>query len=162
MDVMRTGVSVLGTVLPEKDDHNLPGARDIADRLMASLGSMLLYWYHFSHNGKRIETETDDDSIGGHFLHMLHGKTPSKSWVEAMHTSLILYAEHEFNASTFTGRVIAGTSRTSIRRSPARSARCAARSMAARTKSRTRSRAATARRTMRKPTSAAASRTRKS
>ncbi|OMG74404.1 bifunctional 2-methylcitrate synthase/citrate synthase [Burkholderia ubonensis] len=109
MDVMRTGVSVLGTVLPEKDDHNLPGARDIADRLMASLGSMLLYWYHFSHNGKRIETETDDDSIGGHFLHLLHGKAPSKSWVEAMHTSLILYAEHEFNASTFTGRVIAGT-----------------------------------------------------
>ena len=109
MDVMRTGVSVLGTVLPEKDDHNLPGARDIADRLMASLGSILLYWYHFSHNGKRIETETDDDSIGGHFLHLLHGKTPSKSWVEAMHTSLILYAEHEFNASTFTGRVIAGT-----------------------------------------------------
>jgi 2-methylcitrate synthase len=109
MDVMRTGVSVLGTVLPEKDDHNLPGARDIADRLMASLGSMLLYWYHFSHNGKRIETETDDDSIGGHFLHLLHGKAPSKSWVDAMHTSLILYAEHEFNASTFTGRVIAGT-----------------------------------------------------
>jgi len=109
MDVMRTGVSVLGTVLPEKDDHNVPGARDIADRLMASLGSMLLYWYHFSHNGKRIETETDDDSIGGHFLHLLHGKAPSKSWVEAMHTSLILYAEHEFNASTFTGRVIAGT-----------------------------------------------------
>ncbi|AGK51782.1 MULTISPECIES: 2-methylcitrate synthase [Burkholderia] len=109
MDVMRTGVSVLGTVLPEKDDHNLPGARDIADRLMASLGSMLLYWYHYSHNGRRIETETDDDSIGGHFLHLLHGKTPSKSWVDAMHTSLILYAEHEFNASTFTGRVIAGT-----------------------------------------------------
>lgn len=109
MDVMRTGVSVLGTVLPEKDDHNLPGARDIADRLMASLGSMLLYWYHYSHNGRRIETETDDDSIGGHFLHLLHGKAPSKSWVDAMHTSLILYAEHEFNASTFTGRVIAGT-----------------------------------------------------
>jgi 2-methylcitrate synthase len=109
MDVMRTGVSVLGTVLPEKDDHNLAGARDIADRLMASLGSMLLYWYHYSHNGRRIEVETDDDSIGGHFLHLLHGKTPSKSWVEAMHTSLILYAEHEFNASTFTGRVIAGT-----------------------------------------------------
>ncbi|AIO68788.1 bifunctional 2-methylcitrate synthase/citrate synthase [Burkholderia oklahomensis] len=109
MDVMRTGVSLLGTVLPEKDDHNLPGARDIADRLMASLGSMLLYWYHYSHNGKRIETETDDDSIGGHFLHLLHGKTPSKSWVDAMHTSLILYAEHEFNASTFAGRVIAGT-----------------------------------------------------
>lgn len=109
MDVMRTGVSVLGTVLPEKDDHNTPGARDIADRLMASLGSMLLYWYHFSHNGRRIETETDDDSIGGHFLHLLHGKVPSKSWVDAMHTSLILYAEHEFNASTFTARVIAGT-----------------------------------------------------
>jgi 2-methylcitrate synthase len=109
MDVMRTAVSVLGTVLPEKDDHNIAGARDIADRLMASLGSMLLYWYHYSHNGRRIEVETDDDSIGGHFLHLLHGKAPSKSWVEAMHTSLILYAEHEFNASTFTGRVIAGT-----------------------------------------------------
>src|SRR6476661_1569085 len=109
MDVMRTGVSVLGCTLPEKDDHNIPGARDIADRLMASLGSMLLYWYHFSHNGKRIEVETDDDSIGGHFLHLLHGSKPSKAWVEAMHTSLNLYAEHEFNASTFTGRVIAGT-----------------------------------------------------
>ncbi len=109
MDVMRTGVSVLGTILPEKDDHNIPGARDIADRLMASLGSMLLYWYHFSHNGRRIETETDDDSIGGHFLHLLHGKAPSKAWVDAMHASLILYAEHEFNASTFTARVIAGT-----------------------------------------------------
>ena len=109
MDVMRTGVSVLGTILPEKDDHNLPGARDIADRLMASLGSMLLYWYHYSHNGRRIDVETDDDSIGGHFLHLLHGVAPSTSWVEAMHTSLNLYAEHEFNASTFTGRVIAGT-----------------------------------------------------
>jgi len=109
MDVMRTGVSALGTVLPEKDDHNLPGARDIADKLMASLGSMLLYWYHYSHNGKRIEVETDDDSIGGHFLHLLHGVEPSKAWVDAMHVSLNLYAEHEFNASTFTGRVIAGT-----------------------------------------------------
>ncbi|WP_328515718.1 citrate/2-methylcitrate synthase, partial [Ralstonia solanacearum] len=109
MDVMRTGVSVLGTVLPERDDHNPPGARDIADRLMASLGSMLLYWYHYSHNGKRIEVETDDDSIGGHFLHLLHGVEPPKSWVDAMHVSLNLYAEHEFNASTFTGRVIAGT-----------------------------------------------------
>src|SRR5471032_1681581 len=109
MDVMRTGCSVLGATLPEKDDHNVPGARDIADRLMASFGSMLLYWYHFSHNGKRIDVETDDDSIGGHFLHLLHGEKPSKSWVQAMHTSLILYAEHEFNASTFTGRVIAGT-----------------------------------------------------
>ncbi|SFL85416.1 bifunctional 2-methylcitrate synthase/citrate synthase [Rugamonas rubra] len=109
MDVMRTGVSVLGCTLPEKDDHNSPGARDIADRLMASFGSMLLYWYHFSHNGKRIEVETDDDSIGGHFLHLLHGHKPSESWVKAMHISLILYAEHEFNASTFTSRVIAGT-----------------------------------------------------
>ncbi|MGF6274212.1 2-methylcitrate synthase [Massilia sp. UYP11] len=109
MDVMRTGVSVLGCALPEKDDHNLAGARDIADRLMASFGSMLLYWYHYSHAGRRIEVETDDDSIGGHFLHLLHGFKPSPSWVQAMHTSLILYAEHEFNASTFTARVIAGT-----------------------------------------------------
>jgi 2-methylcitrate synthase len=109
MDVMRTGASVLGCVLPEKDDHNVAGARDIADRLMASFGSMLLYWYHFSHNGKRIDVETDDDSIGGHFLHLLHGEKPSDEWVEAMHTSLILYAEHEFNASTFTARVVAGT-----------------------------------------------------
>jgi len=109
MDVMRTGVSVLGCTLPEKDDHNVAGARDIADRLMASFGSMLLYWHHFSHNGKRIEVETDDDSIGGHFLHLLHGFKPRDEWVRAMHTSLILYAEHEFNASTFTARVIAGT-----------------------------------------------------
>ena len=109
MDVLRTGVSILGCVLPEKDDHNHPGARDIADRLMASLGSVLLYWYHFAVNGKRIDVETDDDSIGGHFLRLLHGKSPSASWVRAMHTSLILYAEHEFNASTFASRVIAGT-----------------------------------------------------
>ena len=109
MDVMRTGVSALGCVLPEKDDHNHPGARDIADRLMASLGSMLLYWYHWSTNGKRIELDTDDDSIGGHFLHLLHGEAPTQSWVRAMHTSLNLYAEHEFNASTFTTRVVAGT-----------------------------------------------------
>ncbi|MYN05079.1 2-methylcitrate synthase [Pseudoduganella sp. DS3] len=109
MDVMRTGVSVLGCCLPEKDDHNIAGARDIADRLMASFGSMLLYWYHFSHNGKRIDVETDDETIGGHFLHLLHGEKPSESWVRAMHTSLILYAEHEFNASTFTSRVISGT-----------------------------------------------------
>ena len=109
MDVMRSGVSALGCVLPETHDHNLPDARDIADRLMASLGSILLYWYHFAHHGRRIEVETDDDSIGGHFLHLLHGKAPSESWVRAMHTSLILYAEHEFNASTFTARVIAGT-----------------------------------------------------
>jgi 2-methylcitrate synthase len=109
MDVMRTGVSVLGTLEPEKDDHNPYGARNIADRLMASLGSMLLYWHHFARNGKRIETETDDDSIAGHFLHLLHGMKPSPEWVRAMHTSLILYAEHEYNASTFACRVIAGT-----------------------------------------------------
>ena len=109
MDVMRTGVSALGCALPEKDDHNLPGARDIADRLMASLGSMLLYWYHFSNSGRRIEVQTYDDSIGAHFLHLLHGAKPCDAWVRAMHTSLNLYAEHEFNASTFTARVIAGT-----------------------------------------------------
>jgi 2-methylcitrate synthase len=109
MDVMRTGVSALGCALPEKDDHNHPGARDIADRLMASLGSILLYWYHFAVNGKRVDVETDDDSIGGHFLHLLHGEKPNALWVRAMHTSLILYAEHEFNASTFAARVIAGT-----------------------------------------------------
>ena len=109
MDVMRSGVSALGCVLPEPDDHNLPGARDIADRLMASLGSMLLYWYHFAQNGRRIEVETDDDSIAAHFLHLLHGRPPTASHVRAMHTSLILYAEHEFNASTFTARSIAGT-----------------------------------------------------
>ncbi|MBI0435255.1 2-methylcitrate synthase [Roseomonas sp. KE0001] len=109
MDVMRTAVSVLGCVQPEKEDHNHPGARDIADRLMACLGPALLYWYHFSHNGRRIEVETDDDSIGGHFLHLLHGEAPPAEWVRAMHTSLILYAEHEFNASTFTCRVVAGT-----------------------------------------------------
>ena len=109
MDVLRTACSALGSVLPEGDEHKLAPARDIADRLMASFGSMLLYWYHFSHSGRRIEVETDDDSIGGHFLHLLHGKKPSELWVRAMHTSLILYAEHEFNASTFTARVIAGT-----------------------------------------------------
>jgi 2-methylcitrate synthase len=109
MDVMRTATSALGTALPERDDHAPVGAADIADRLMASLGSMLLYWYHWTHNGKRIDVETDDDSIGGHFLHLLHGSRPSQQWVKAMHTSLNLYAEHEFNASTFTARVIAGT-----------------------------------------------------
>lgn len=109
MDVMRSGVSALGCVLPEAHDHNHPGARDIADRLMASLGSMLLYWHHFAHNGRRIEVETDDDSIGGHFLHLLHGTTASEAHIRAMHTSLNLYAEHEFNASTFTARSIAGT-----------------------------------------------------
>jgi 2-methylcitrate synthase len=109
MDVLRTGVSALGCALPEKDAHPVPGARDIADRLIASLGSMLAYWYHFSHAGVRIQVETEDDSIGGHFLHLLHRRAPPASWVRAMHTSLILYAEHEFNASTFAARVIAGT-----------------------------------------------------
>ncbi|MGH1438704.1 MAG: bifunctional 2-methylcitrate synthase/citrate synthase [Cellvibrionaceae bacterium] len=109
MDVMRSGVSIMGSCLPEKEEHPVAEARDIADRLMASLGSMLLYWYHFAVNGKRIDVETDDDSIGGHFLHLLHGEIPSDEWVEAMHTSLVLYAEHEFNASTFTARVITGT-----------------------------------------------------
>ncbi|MCP4186512.1 MAG: 2-methylcitrate synthase [Gammaproteobacteria bacterium] len=109
MDVMRTGCSALGCQTPEDDDHNVAGARDIIDRLMACFGSMLVYWYHFSQSGKRIELVTDDDSIGGHFLHLLHGKPAPESWVRAMHISLILYAEHEFNASTFTGRVIAGT-----------------------------------------------------
>jgi 2-methylcitrate synthase len=109
MDVLRTGASVLGCTLPEKDDHNVPGARDIADRLIASFGSMLTYWYHYSHSGQRIHVETDDDSVGGHFLHLLHRRPPPESWVKAMHISLNLYAEHEFNASTFTARVIAGT-----------------------------------------------------
>ncbi len=109
MDVMRTGISALGCALPEKEGHDPAGARDIADRIMASGGSILLYWYHWSHNGRRIAVETDDDSIGGHFLHLLHGRPAEESWVRAMHTSLILYAEHEFNASTFTARVIAGT-----------------------------------------------------
>lgn len=109
MDVLRTGVSVLGCLTPEKDEHPVAGARAIADRLMASFGSMLLYWYHYSHNGRRVEVVTDDDTIGGHFLHLLHGRVPSAEWVKAMNVSLILYAEHEFNASTFAARVIAGT-----------------------------------------------------
>lgn len=109
MDVMRSMVSAIGTIQPEKDDHNVAGARDIADKLLASFSSGLLYWYHYTHNGKEIEVETDDDTIGGHFLHLLHGKKPADSWVKAMQVSLILYAEHEFNASTFTSRVIAGT-----------------------------------------------------
>ncbi|MDZ4261548.1 MAG: citrate/2-methylcitrate synthase, partial [Pseudomonadota bacterium] len=109
MDVMRTGVSALGCALPEKDDHNLPGARDIADRLMASLGSMLLYWHHWASSGRRIEVETDDDSIGAHFLHLLHGKQPHGEEQRAVDVSLILYAEHEFNASTFAARVTTST-----------------------------------------------------
>jgi len=109
MDVLRTGVSTLGCLLPEKDDHHASGARDIADRLLACTGSMLLYWHHFSHAGRRIDTETGDDTIAGHFLHLLHGREPSGLWKRSMHTSLNLYAEHEFNASTFAARVIAGT-----------------------------------------------------
>ncbi len=109
MDVMRTAVSTLGCMLPEKEDHNHPGARDIADRLMASLGSALLYWYHFAFNGRRIEVQTDDDTIGGHLLHLLHGRQPDGGSVSAMNISLNLYAEHEFNASTFACRVVAGT-----------------------------------------------------
>jgi 2-methylcitrate synthase len=109
MDVLRTGVSTLGTMLPEAENRSLEGIRELADRLLACLGSMLLYWYHYSHHHRRIDLAADDDSIGGHFLHLLHGKPPPESWVKAMHTSLVLYAEHEFNASTFTARVIAST-----------------------------------------------------
>ncbi|MCZ6525080.1 MAG: 2-methylcitrate synthase, partial [Gammaproteobacteria bacterium] len=109
MDVLRCGCSVLGTILPEHEQQSPQGAKDIADRLLACFASMLVYWYHFSHNGQRINTVTDDDSIGAHFLNMLHGQAADKLWVKAMHISLILYAEHEFNASTFTSRVITGT-----------------------------------------------------
>jgi 2-methylcitrate synthase len=109
MDVLRTGVSALGCSEPEPDAHASEAAREVADRLLACLGSMLCYWYHYSKDGRRIDVQTDDDSIGAHFLHLLHGVKPSASWVRAMHTSLNLYAEHEFNASTFTARVIAGT-----------------------------------------------------
>ncbi len=109
MDVLRTGASALGCVLPEPNDHNEAGAREIADHLLASFPSMLCYWYHYSHSSRRIHVETEDDSVGGHFLHLLHRRPPPANWVRAMHTSLILYAEHEFNSSTFTSRVIAGT-----------------------------------------------------
>ena len=109
MDVLRTGVSALGCIEPESEAHEIEAARDIADRLLACTGSMLTYWLHFAREGRRIDVETDDDSIGGHFLHLLHNRPPQPSWVRAMHTSLILYAEHEFNASTFAARVIAGT-----------------------------------------------------
>lgn len=109
MDVLRTYTSLLGTVMPEKEDHPIVGAREIADKLLASFSSALLYWYHFSQNGRRIEVETDDETVGSHFLHLLHGKKAKVSWQKAMQVSLNLYAEHEFNASTFTGRVIAGT-----------------------------------------------------
>ena len=109
MDVMRTGCSVLGAIDQEDEAHDKGEAQDIINRLMGSFSSILLYWYHFAYNDKRIDVVTDDDTVGGHFLHLLHGEKPRESWVKAMHVSLILYAEHEFNASTFTGRVIAGT-----------------------------------------------------
>jgi 2-methylcitrate synthase len=109
MDVLRTGVSALGCTAPEREGYPIDGARDMADQIIACLGSMLCYWYHLAHRGVRIDVDTDDESVGGHFLHLLHGRKPSEQWVRAMHASLILYAEHEFNASTFTARVIAGT-----------------------------------------------------
>ncbi len=109
MDVLRTGCSVIGTILPEKEDRNIQGARDIIDRLVASFGSMLLYWWHYSQNGRRIEVETDDDTVAGHFLHLLHGRRPSPLQEKALDQSLILYAEHEYTASTFAARVITGT-----------------------------------------------------
>jgi len=109
MDVMRTGCSVLGAIDQEDEGHDKAAAQDIINRLMGSFSSILLYWYHFAYNGKRIDVVTDDDTVGGHFLHLLHGEKPRESWIKAMHVSLILYAEHEFNASTFTSRVIAGT-----------------------------------------------------
>jgi len=109
MDVLRTGCSILGATLPEREDHPVEGARHIADRLLAIFPSMLTYWFHYSHHGRRIEVETDDDTIAGHFLHLLHGRKPSELHERALDITLILYAEHEFNASTFTGRVIAGT-----------------------------------------------------
>ena len=138
MDVMRTAVSALGCTLPERDDHNQPGAKDIADRLMASLGSMLLYWFHFAVNGKRIKVETDDDSIAGHFLHLLHGRAPAASWVRAMHTSLNLYADVFENTSSTPPPSPRASSRapgpTCILRSWAASVRCAAPSTAAPTR----------------------------
>lgn len=147
MDVMRTGVSALGCTLPEKEGHTVSGARDIADKLLASLSSILLYWYHYSHNGERIQPETDDDSIGGHFLHLLHGEKPSQSWEKAMHISLVLYAEHEFNASTFTSRVMRALALICIPPLLARLAHCAGRNTAGRMKCRWRSSNATKRRT---------------
>jgi 2-methylcitrate synthase len=161
MDVMRTGVSALGCVLPESSDHGPAGARDIADRLMASLGSMLLYWYHYSHNGKRIDVECDEDSIAGHFLYLLHGRKPAEAWTRAMHTSLNLYAEHEFNASTFAARVIAGTGSDMYSAITGAIGALRGPSTAAPTRSPSRSRNVTATRTRLRPTSAGVSETRK-
>ncbi|MBT3308968.1 MAG: 2-methylcitrate synthase [Gammaproteobacteria bacterium] len=109
MDVMRTGCSMLGTLETEDEGHDVEAARTIGDRMIACFGSILAYWWHFAQSGTRIELETEDDSIGAHFLHLLHGKAPTESQIRAMHTSLNLYAEHEFNASTFAARVVAGT-----------------------------------------------------
>ncbi|STM57259.1 2-methylcitrate synthase [Escherichia coli] len=161
MDVMRTGVSALGCTLPEKEGHTVSGARDIADKLLASLSSILLYWYHYSHNGERIQPETDDDSIGGHFLHLLHGEKPSQSWEKAMHISLVLYAEHEFNASTFTSRVIAGTGSDMYSAIIGAIGALRGRSTAGRMKCRWRSSNATKRQTKPKPISASGWKTKK-
>jgi 2-methylcitrate synthase len=109
MDVLRTAVSVLGCVAPEPAGHAPQLARELADRLIGALASMLCYWYHFSREGRRIELSSTEDSVAAHFLRLLHGRPAPPHWVAAMQTSLILYAEHEFNASTFTARVIAGT-----------------------------------------------------
>ena len=110
MDVLRTGVSVLGCVRPEAADHNDAGARDIADALLASLPSMLLYWHHFARNGRRIDEETLAATRSRRiFFTCCTASEPRAEWIAAMQISLILYAEHEFNASTFTARVIAGT-----------------------------------------------------
>lgn len=109
MDVIRTGISVLGTTFSGENDPSIDSIRHQADQVLACLGSMLLYWHQYSHYNRRIALTTQDESVGGHFLHLLHGKQPAASWIKAMHISLILYAEHEFNASTFAARVIAGT-----------------------------------------------------
>ena len=152
MDVMRTGVSALGCTLPEKEGHTVSGARDIADKLLASLSSILLYWYHYSHNGERIQPETDDDSIGGHFLHLLHGEKPSQSWEKAMHISLVLYAEADWRLML---------PLICIPRLLARLAHCAGQNTAGRMKCRWRSSNATKRRTKPKQISASAWKTKK-
>jgi len=109
MDVLRTGCSMLGILEPEAAGHDAAGARAIADRLIAVFPSILLYWHHFAVSGRRIDVETDDPTIAAHFLRLLHQRAPSALHIRALDQSLILYAEHEFNASTFTARVIAGT-----------------------------------------------------
>ena len=156
MDVLRTGVSVLGCVRPEAADHNEAGARDISDALMASLPPMLLYWHHYARNGKRIEVGAYSESRAEHFLHLLHGKLPSAAWIHAMQVSLVLHAEHEFNASTFTARVIAGTGSDLYSCIAVPSARSKGQSTAAPMKLRWRSSSVTPRQMRRRPTYAAA------